>query len=76
MMVCEAVGLLPWWDIKAWGWLEPELIGLSTSTFMSLSDGMVGMGRTEADCGGAGQCIGRIPSLLYTSTCSICSSTC
>ncbi|KAK4032647.1 hypothetical protein C8A01DRAFT_20291 [Parachaetomium inaequale] len=30
MLACEAVGLLPWWDIKAWGWLEPELIGLST----------------------------------------------
>ncbi|KAK3301515.1 uncharacterized protein B0H64DRAFT_383836 [Chaetomium fimeti] len=30
MIVLEAASLLPWWNIKAWGWLEPDLINLST----------------------------------------------
>ena len=31
MVAAEIVGVLPWWDLKAWGRLEPDLLGLSTS---------------------------------------------
>jgi hypothetical protein len=31
MVAAEIVGVLPWWDFKAWGRLEPDLLGLSTS---------------------------------------------
>ncbi|KAK4124157.1 Gaa1-domain-containing protein [Parathielavia appendiculata] len=30
MVVCEAVRVLPWWDIQAWGRLEPDQLGLQT----------------------------------------------
>ncbi|KAH6844856.1 hypothetical protein B0I37DRAFT_378494 [Chaetomium sp. MPI-CAGE-AT-0009] len=30
MIVLEAASLFPWWEIKAWGRLEPDLINLST----------------------------------------------
>lgn len=38
MVTAELVSVMPWWDVKAWGRLEPDLFGLSTSTsfFFSL----------------------------------------
>jgi hypothetical protein len=33
MVLCEVVRLTPWWDIQAWGRLEPDEIGLRTSMF-------------------------------------------
>lgn len=27
----EVLGVLPWWDVRAWGRLEPDEIGLATS---------------------------------------------
>jgi hypothetical protein len=31
MVLCEVVRITPWWDIQAWGRLEPDEIGLRTS---------------------------------------------
>lgn len=36
MTAGEVISLLPWWDIKAWGRLEPSLFGLSTSMWSFL----------------------------------------
>lgn len=30
-VACEILAVLPWWDVRAAGRLEPDLIGLSTS---------------------------------------------
>jgi hypothetical protein len=37
MVAAEIVGVLPWWDLKAWGRLEPDLLGLSTSMLLTFS---------------------------------------
>ncbi len=41
----EFVGVLPWVDVRSWGRLEPDLMGLGTSTFFLISlSGWVGLG--------------------------------
>ena len=46
----EFVGVLPWVDVRGWGRLEPDLIGLSTSTFLYFYIYFLG----SLLCGGAG----------------------